>query len=202
MYFIDSANQIILIETNKMRQKPIHKANFFVLTGGPGSGKTAVLNELSGLGFLAVPEVARTIIQKQQMMGGDATHTGNRSAFCDLMLDQSIADYCKMQEEEKRVFFDRGIPDLYGYAAAFCEEINTNIINAVTQFRYNKTVFIFPPWQEIYETDRERQQDFQEAIYTYASIKEAYLTCGYTLIEMPKISITERANFILQGALP
>lgn len=184
-----------------MSPKPIHKTNFFVLTGGPGSGKTAVLNELARLGFLTIPEVARAIIQKQQMTGGDATHTGNRSAFCDLMLEQSIADYHKMQKEETRVFFDRGIPDLYGYASAFCREINTDIINAVTQFRYNKTAFIFPPWQEIYENDRERQQDFQEAIYTYSSLKDAFLTCGYTLIEVPKLSIAERANFILQGTL-
>lgn len=78
--------------------------NFFIFTGGPGSGKTAVLNELNTWGYLTVSEVARSIIQKQQADGGDAIHTGNRKAFRDLMLEQSIADYCKMQSEEKLYF--------------------------------------------------------------------------------------------------
>ncbi|MFO9556805.1 ATP-binding protein [Legionella pneumophila serogroup 1] len=173
-------------------------ANFFIFTGGPGSGKTAVLNELNTRGYLTVSEVARSIIQKQQADGGDAIHTGNRKAFRDLMLEQSIADYCKMQSEEKIVFFDRGIPDLYGYSKAFCGEASKEVNEAVRQFRYNKTVFIFPPWPEIYENDDERQQDYQEALQTYYAVKEGYFDCGYVLLEVPKCLIKDRANFIFQ----
>lgn len=172
--------------------------NFFILTGGPGSGKTAVLNELNTRGHLTVSEVARSIIQKQQADGGDAIHTGNRKAFQDLMLEQSIADYCRMQSEGKIVFFDRGIPDVYGYSKAFCGEASKAVNDAVLRFRYNKTVFIFPPWPEIYENDVERQQDFHEALQTYYALKEGYVDCGYTLIEVPKCPIKDRINFILQ----
>ena len=105
------------------------------------------------------------------------------------MLEQSIADYEKMQTEEHAIFFDRGIPDLYGYSKAFCDEISANIIHATAEFRYNKAVFIFPPWHEIYEYDKERKQDFQEAIFTYNALKEAYSYCDYHVVEIPKISI-------------
>lgn len=172
--------------------------NFFIFTGGPGSGKTALLNELNSRGYSTVPEAARSIIQKQHASGGDAIHTGNRKAFRDLMLEQSIADYHKMQSEEKMVFFDRGIPDLYGYSKVFCEETSKEVNDAVLRFRYNKTVFIFPPWPEIYENDVERQQDFQEALKTYYAVSEGYLDCGYVLIEMPKCPIKDRADFIFQ----
>src|SRR5690606_26765655 len=121
--------------------------------------------------------------------GGTAIHNGDRKAFRDLMLEQSIVDYCKMCSTEKPVFFDRGIPDLYGYSHAFCEEISTEVTNAIVRFRYNKVVFIFPPWIEIYKNDVERQQDFQEALKTYHALKEAYLYCGYKLVEMPKCTI-------------
>ena len=38
--------------------------NLFIITGGPGAGKTTVLTELQRLGFTCVPEVARQIIQE------------------------------------------------------------------------------------------------------------------------------------------
>lgn len=90
------------------------------------------------------------------------------------------------------------IADLYGYSKTFCKEISAEVSDAVVRFRYNKIVFIFPPWLEIYENDVERQQDFQEALKTYHALKEAYPACGYELIEVPKCAIDTRTDFILQ----
>lgn len=179
--------------------EPIFFSNFFIFTGGPGSGKTSVLNELAQRGYLIVPEVARAIIKQQQDIGGNAIHTGDRIAFLDLMLEQSIADYQKMQSEKTAIFFDRGIPDLYGYSKAFCKGVAKKTNDAIAHFRYNKTVFLFPPWVEIYETDQERQQDFAEALKTYDALKAAYHHCGYILMEMPKVSVKKRADFILRA---
>jgi predicted ATPase len=175
------------------------KPNFYILTGGPGSGKTSVLNELADRNYSIIAEVGRNIIQKQQKIKGSATHCGNRKAFRDLMLEQSIVDYNKACSLKKPIFFDRGIPDLAGYSNAFCGEISTKVNDAIARFRYNKHVFIFSPWLDIYENDVERQQDFQEAIKTYLALKESYPSCGYELVEMPQCSIEERANFILQS---
>jgi predicted ATPase len=44
--------------------------NWFILTGGPGSGKTSVLDHLSETGHIVVPEVARKIIQEQMAQQG------------------------------------------------------------------------------------------------------------------------------------
>ncbi len=32
---------------------------------------------------------------------------------------------------------------------------------------YNKTVFILPPWQEIYEKDNERKQDWDAVVNSH-----------------------------------
>ncbi|AMV14873.1 AAA family ATPase [Legionella pneumophila serogroup 1] len=174
------------------------KPNFFILTGGPGSGKTSVLTALAQKGFLTVPEVGRKIIKEQQLIAGNAIHTGDRDAFLELMLRYSLEDYQQMQQEQTAVFFDRGIPDLYSYAKAFCHKENSQVNHAVEQYRYCQTVFLFPPWEEIYTNDRERQQDFREAMQTYMALKEGYQHCGYILIEVPLLPVEGRFNFILK----
>jgi predicted ATPase len=176
----------------------INQNNFILFTGGPGAGKTSVLNELSQLNYTVVPEVAREIIKTQKQLGGNALHTGDRNRFRDLILEQSITDYINMRPKTQLVFFDRGIPDLYGYSHHFCDQINPLVDQAIEEYRYNPTVFIFPPWLEIYSHDTERKQDFQEAVETYEAVKEAHLVCGYHLVEVPKDTIHNRVAFILQ----
>lgn len=174
------------------------KPNFYILTGGPGSGKTSVLTALAQKGFLTVPEVGRTIIKEQQLIAGNALHTGDRDAFLKLMLRYSLKDYQQAQQERTAVFFDRGIPDLYGYAKSFCHKESPEVNHAIEQNRYCQTVFLFPPWEKIYINDKERQQDFKESVQTYVAIKEGYQQCGYTVIDLPRSSIEDRVSFILK----
>ena len=64
-------------------------------------------------------------------------------------------------------------------------------------WRYNDHVFILPPWKEIYRTDAERKQDWNEAVFTYNKMIQTYRSFQYNLVEVPKNSIEQRANFIL-----
>jgi predicted ATPase len=65
-------------------------------------------------------------------------------------------------------------------------------------WRYNKSVFMLPPWRGIYETDNERKQDWNEAVITFEKMSETYKNYEYNIVEIPKISITERADFVLE----
>ena len=57
---------------------------------------------------------------------------------------------------------------------------------------------IAPPWPEIYANDKERKQDFAEAIRSYELCAEAYTHFGYELVELPKASVDARAAFVLE----
>ena len=46
--------------------------HFFVVTGGPGSGKTSLITELARRGFHTIPESGRAIIREEMDSGGDA----------------------------------------------------------------------------------------------------------------------------------
>jgi predicted ATPase len=55
---------------------------FVVLTGGPGTGKTTLLEALRDNGFSVVPENARPIIRDQLAIGGYALHTADWRLAC------------------------------------------------------------------------------------------------------------------------
>lgn len=173
------------------------KNNFHVLTGGPGSGKTTLIEQLKKRGYNCVPEVGRTIIKKQLSFGGTALPWSNVSNYSNLMLQYSLQDYISLSSEIDIHFFDRGIPDVLGYTELINLSNQDIYINSVENFRYNSTVFILPPWEDIYKTDSERKQDFKLAITTYNMMKKIYKKYDYKLVEVPCMSIPERIDFIL-----
>lgn len=70
------------------------------------------------------------------------------------------------------------------------------VITMCDELRYNKNVFVFPAWKEIYENDEEHKQDFEEAVKTNEVLKDTYLNLDYNLIEVPCMSVDLRAYFI------
>jgi len=170
--------------------------NLITLTGGPGSGKTSVLQALEKVGWCCVNEAGRFVIQQNLETLGDALPWQNKIAFRDAMLQQDLLNYATHKHSEKTVFFDRGIIDVYGYSLLENLPLSTALLHACEKTRYHPCVFIFPPWEEIYCNDTERKQTFKEAIATYQKMQEAYMHWGYHLVEVPKVSIDQRIIFI------
>lgn len=173
-------------------------ADFHIITGGPGSGKTSVIEALRERGFTCVGEVGRKIIQEQLRIGGNALHWGDRELFLELMLTRSIGDYDRFAGSEGHVFFDRGVPELAGYGPLVGFPTPPHVTRAAELFRYARTVFVMPPWREIYQNDAERKQDFAEAVASYDAAVATYREFGYDPIDVPKASVPERVRFILE----
>ena len=172
--------------------------NLFVVSGGPGSGKTTILRELAKSGFRHAPEVARQIIQEQVQARGTAVPWGDQQAYADLMLQRSIESFVAHTPAARPTFSDRGIPDTLCYARLIGLRDTRRIRDACERYRYAGLVFLAPPWQEIYRTDAERKQDFAEAERTYVQMAEVYRECGYEAIEVPRGTPAERAEFVLK----
>lgn len=186
-----------MLNSKPALSEPHKKLNYFIFSGGPGVGKTSVIEQLNRQGHQTVPEPARDIIRHQRAIGGNATHDGDRLRYTHLMLEKSIEDFKRYQSLDKPVFFDRGLPDLYCYNEEFCGGVIPEVQQAVESYHYNPHVFIFPPWPEIYCHDSERKQNFNEAINTWHAVMDGYPKCGYIPIEVPKLTIDERIEFIL-----
>ncbi|SNR79836.1 AAA family ATPase [Pseudomonas segetis] len=171
--------------------------NFIVFTGGPGSGKTAVIEQIKALGHRCRDEVGRMVIRQQQELGADALPWKNKTAFRDEMVRAEIASYNQQPTLAEPVFFDRGIIDCLGYSLLEGLELPAALISLANSITYSRHVFIFPPWKHIYENDAERKQSFAQAVQTYKAMLKVYQQFGYELIEVPQLSISQRAGFIL-----
>lgn len=175
--------------------------NFYVITGGPGVGKTTLLEELKRRNYEIVPEVARELIKEQQKDNGKALPWKNKNLYKEMMFDRSISSFEEIDRttnKKELIFFDRGFLDSICYANIIQSETSDLMKSYAESWRYNKNVFMLPPWQEIYETDNERKQDWKEAVLTFEKMSETYRNYGYEIIEIPKKSVSERADFVLE----
>lgn len=176
----------------------MNQHNLFVITGGPGSGKTSLIDALAAAGFRVVPESGRAIIRIQTAIGGTALHGQDRSTFAELMLDREIRNHEEHAASDRPVFFDRGVPDLIGYACLCGFAGKEHFLRAAELYRYAGPVFLAPPWRDIYARDTERQQDWDEAVRTFEEMREAYAGCGYETAELPLAGVAERLRFVLE----
>lgn len=175
---------------------------FYVITGGPGVGKTALLEELRQRGFMVVPETARELIKAQQAIGGEALPWKNRKQYMELMFEGCKAQFEKTLQDvrtDRPVFFDRGFVDALGYAALEGLPIDREMKSLAETHRYHPQVFILPPWKDIYHTDAQRTQDWNESVFTYNKMIQTYRGYQYDLIEVPRVTVPERADFVLES---
>lgn len=174
-------------------------STLYIITGGPGAGKTTLLEELSRHEVITVPEEGRRIIRQQIDSGGEGLPWLNKERFAELMFQESVKTYLEISEISytKAVFFDRGILDTLGYMRLENIPIPAFMESKAREMVYHNNVFILPPWKEIYENDPERKQTFEQAVETFECMKDIYQEYGFTIIEVPKVSVENRADFIL-----
>ena len=170
---------------------------FYVITGGPGSGKTSLIEALRSRGYACSTEAGRAIIQDQVTIGGSALPWRDRMLFAELMLQWEMRSYHVAELNSGPMFFDRGVPDVIGYLRLIGAPVPEHVMKTAAEFRYHRNVFIAPPWREIFRQDVERKQDFDEAQRTYESLFRTYKELGYELVELPRVAVEDRVKFIL-----
>lgn len=135
----------------------------FVVTGGPGSGKTSLVETLAAFGLACAPEAGRAIIRDQLAIGGMALQWG-RQTFAELMLGWEMRSHRMARGGAEPVIFDRGVPDVAGYLRLCGLPVPDYVDRAARLFRYNARVFVAPPWREVFRQDDERKQTWDEAV--------------------------------------
>lgn len=178
--------------------KPLcYKNNYHILSGAPGSGKSTIIEQLKHNGYVCIDEPAREIIAEQKSIDGEGLYNRDKKLFVELMLSRSLYQYKQFDSSNKPIIFDRGIPDMIGYANLF--EVNaSSSINAAKYYQYNKSILFLPSWQEIYMTDEDRTMSFEAAKVFGDLTRKAYIDLGYKIIDVPLLDIDQRINFVME----
>lgn len=169
-----------------------------VFIGGPGTGKTTLIEELLAQGYCCYPEISRQVTLEARKQGIEQLFLEKPLLFSELLLEGRVNQYkSALQEPQDWVFIDRGIPDVLAYMHYIGDSYPTHFDAACKAHTYTK-IFILPPWEEIYKSDEARYENFEQATLIHQHLVETYQNYGYNLIEVPKTPLPERIAFILQ----
>ncbi|MES1223464.1 MAG: AAA family ATPase [Bacteroidota bacterium] len=168
----------------------------YVISGGPGFGKTSIIKELENRRYKSIHEISRSIIKDQQERGGDILPWKNLTAFSGLVFEQRLNQHALAPLSEV-CFYDRGIIDVLAYMIKDDLHIPAHYLEAAKNNHYNEIVFLTPPWKEIYLMDNERKEDFENAYEIHQMIEQTYKQMGYHTENIPLLNVEERVNFIL-----
>lgn len=169
--------------------------NRFVLTGGPGFGKTTLLDELAMVGCSVFPEAARSIIRSQGGSGDPVLPWLDRRRFDNVLIQKMLEDYYHPISTDWAVF-DRGFPDLIGWRV-FAGLDYQDVVELVSDHPYRDLVFVTEPWEEIYETNDERPYSFAEARRINEILAATYESLGYVVEYVPRVDAQARARLVI-----
>ncbi len=174
-----------------------------VITGGPGTGKTAVIEELERSGYHCMHEIIRDMTLKAKAEEDAAPITNPLAfvadplAFNEKLLEGRQAQFQKAATlKEDLVFFDRGLPDVIAYMDYFKQEYHNAFTRACQEMRYDMVV-VLPPWRDIYRQDDGRLEAFEEAVDIHNQLVATYQQCNYEITTLPTGTVVERVSEML-----
>jgi len=171
-----------------------------VITGGPGTGKSTVIVELENQKYNCMHEISREVTLMARKNGIEQLFLKDPMLFSKMLLEGRVNQFKDATLlTADLVFFDRGVPDVFAYMNYLGVEFPPIFIDESKKNKYYETVFLMPPWKDIYITDEERYESFEQSLAVYNHLKAAYKSIGYSIIEVPFGTVKERAAFILKN---
>mgnify|MGYP005829920929 FL=1 len=172
-----------------------------VITGGPGSGKTEIINFLSKKNFYCFKEVSREIIRQEPLKGRKNYFSDKPIEFSKRLIKKRKEQYIEssnlsLSKRKPVIFFDRGLHDIFAYLNYIKKSYN-KIKFKLEDYSYDMA-FILPPWKEIYKTDSERKETYEQSIQIYKYIKSIYIKYKIRLFEIKPDTIENRVSEILK----
>ncbi len=169
-----------------------------VITGGPGTGKSSIITELLKRGYTCLEEISRQVILEARKDGVDQLFLKNPLLFSELLLKGRKKQYDEAKNHASDlVFIDRGVPDVLAYMDFIGDKYPKKFISACKNNVYDY-VFILSPWQEIFTSDNERYENFEQAVSIHHHLLDTYQKYEYNLLDVPFDTVEKRADYILE----
>ncbi len=169
-----------------------------VITGGPGTGKSSLINELMARGQTCFEEISRQVTLEARKMGVEQLFLTEPLLFSELLLKGRLKQFHEAeQSHERNLFLDRGLPDVLAYMDYFDTAYPEEFVALCQNNRYDK-VFVLAPWKEIFVGDMVRYENFEQSEIIHEHLLNSYRNFDYDLINVPFDTIEKRTDFILE----
>lgn len=166
----------------------------YILTGAPGSGKTAVLRMLETFGYGVVEEAATDVIALQQALGRAEPWDDDGFIEAIVSLQRRRSDRVR---SDGAVFFDRSPVCTLALARFLEAAVPTSLtreVDRATEF-YEKKIF-FIRNQGFVEPTAARRISYADSLAFEKLHKQAYRDLGFDLVEVPAGPLPERVALI------
>jgi predicted ATPase len=183
------------METNIINDHT-RQTNWYVITGGPSSGKTTTVTLLKERGYVTTMEHARHFLDTQRLKGKTIQEIrSNQREFQLGVLDMQIEQENEISPDVL-VFLDRAIPDALAYYRFLNLPADKKLKEALRTVSYKK-VFILDCLPLVNDYARNENVEAQKKIH--ALITEVYESLPFPVIHVPVLSAEERVGFILKN---
>ena len=170
-----------------------------VITGGPGTGKSSIINELKLRDHTCFDEISRQVTQEARQNGIEQLFLSDPLLFSELLFKGRLNQFIEAKKgDDSHVFLDRGLPDVLAYLH-YKKTNYPNYFKDTCKAHVYDHIFVLSPWQDIYKSDSERYENYEEAIAIHDYLLSTYRNFGYELIDVPFGSIKTRTDFILEA---
>jgi len=170
------------------------QTNWHVITGGPCSGKTTLIDQLADKGFQTVPETARLYMEEEIAKGRTVEEIREDVDALERGLIAMQLSFERELQVTDVAFLDRGLPD----GLTYCRVAGMNpneILLECFHYRY-ASIFILDrlPIQQ----DDIRIEDEATAGLLEEWLVRDYSALGYEVVRVPVLSPEDRLAFILE----
>lgn len=178
-----------------------------IITGGPHTGKTTLLNALKAKhqNHTYVAEAATLVIEAEhQKEKSENGYVGtfpwnNYTAFGPKVIAQSLELERDLNSKSGLAVFDRSLIDTIAYARLNdCEHLLPDLYDKIKKAQYHQAFFC--DFVGSYKNNHIRSESFEEAQTTQQALRTAYTESGIQMIDMPAAPVEERI-LILEEAL-
>ena len=183
--------------------KPVKKygnlsrqTNWYVITGGPGSGKTTTVNLLKSRGYQTTIEHARHYLDTQRLDGRTVEEIRKPQAEFQLGVLQMQINQEKSLSPDDVVFPDRAIPDALAYYRFLNLPEDKKLLEAMRTVSYKK-IFILDCLPLVQDYARTEDEAAQKEIHEL--LVEVYRSLPFPIVHVPVLLPEERVDFILRN---
>jgi len=166
----------------------------YVVTGGPSSGKDDLMETIHAVGIpCMLDEPGRDIYRKHRERLGRHLRKEDRREYSLEVLAAFIAEYTAHTQGIR--FYNRGIPDGYGWEGFFGLKPAPQLEEASQHYRYD-AIFVLDPLDTFEDPDDIVWAKDREIRRVHELIVQGYYDAGYEPVFVAPDSAPARLDFI------